>query len=243
MAKKDKKTITHKKLLIRDGILLGANVAGGVTGLALASNILLTGLSVATLGLSTVWVFLGVKAIKAIKAKKENLVLDNDKYNVHKRKYKQALREQKKEIKNEKVAYKKKKKEITKTTSSKAEAKSMIKYAKIEEKGHLKSIPKKSKPYKIAKGFAIVSTILATAATILSGFFFVKEFESADAFANESNQNQNQFLDTENTINLGLSLGLAGIQVANTIVAVQGASNIARKREDDVIEHAQELCN
>ena len=65
----------------------------------------------------------------------------------------------------------------------------------------------------------------------------------SDAFANESNQNQNQFLDTENTINLGLSLGLAGIQVANTIVAVQGASNIARKREDDVIEHAQELCN
>ena len=56
-------------------------------------------------------------------------------------------------------------------------------------------------------------------------------------------KNQTQFLDAENATNLGLSLGLAGIQVANTIVAVQGASNKARKREDDVIEHAQELCN
>lgn len=241
MAKSNKKLNQYQKHLIKDGVLLSANVAGGITGLALASNVLLTGLSLATLGLGGIWIFLGVKAVKAIRAKRNEVVLDSDKNKVHKAKYKSALRERKNEIKEEKTAFKAKKSEIIENSSSKTEARSKIKEAKIQEKGNLKAIPKKSKGYRIAKGFAITSAVLATAATLLSGVFFAKEFESAGAFANESNQNQAEFLDAENAKNLGVALGLAGIQVANTVVASLGASRLARKREDDVIEHVESL--
>ncbi len=239
MAKKDKKIISHKKLLIRDGVLLGANVVGGITGLSLASNVLLTGLAGVTLALSGVWIALGIKAIKDIKNKKANLEIDNDKWLTHNKKYKLANAERKKEIKQEKSDFKVAKKEIlNKKDTSKKEKTELIKEKKIEEKAHLKQIPKKSR-YRHAKRLAILAAGLSGVLTLGCGIFFAKEFETASAYANEANQKQEQYLNTETVKNLGVGVALASIQVANTVVATLSARNIARKREDEIIEYEE----
>lgn len=239
MADKEKKTkkFTYKKALIRNSVMGGLCLVGGAVAIGLSTNFLFTLLGVVTLGLTSVWTVGIVKAIKAIKQKKQGYALDGDSRLVHSSKYKQATKERQIEIDRAKEEYARKKSKIKENADSELGQKREIRLAKKEEKKALKGIPKKSKGYKVATGFAVVAAGLTILATGACGFFFAKEFESAGAHANESNTNQDQYLQVENVKNLSLGITLAAVNVANTVFATSAAVRLARKREDDLIDY------
>ncbi len=280
MAKSNKKLTKSQKLLIRDGILAGGNIVGGITGLALATSPFLAVIAGATLVAGGIWSFFSAKLTKKVICDKKNGVVEIQEPKIkmsfrerrsekkeHKQAYKQALKnreeaekstkkdfkDKKQFIKNEeglvdkKKAYNeslrsvtddqdsiKAKKQIYQEASQHVKAR--VGEAKLEEKGTLKTIPKKAKKFKVARGFAITLATLSSAITLGCGILLADNYISAHASANEVSSSIDGYLKVEAATNNALGLTLAGLNIANAVVATTVAKKRARKREDEIIE-------
>ena len=226
MIKQEKKLSPAKKSCIKFGVLSAVNASLGVAGLVCSDNPILSVVAGASLIVSGLWAFLGVKAFRAPKKedrKAKKCACKDHKQCFHDAKVCKCVEKKgiKAQVKAEYPGLKNFFKRIAETQKRYKEA----------------GIPKSAKPYRIWKGTSITIGVLCGLIAMGSGVFLANNIIDAETLASEDNTQSEQHLDTDKVASNSLGVATAGASCIGLAIAAASAAKAAKKREDEMIEN------